>query len=633
MAIKDNIWNMFVAAMVHDIGKLSGDPKFGKHENLRYIGKEFLGDENIFDDILGREVVDLIENHHNGLIDQNDPFTLNCIKLADRIQKSLHGIEETEEFYKIKSLQFYPYYKYPITWEKNKTIDILKSISEELKNGVNVLRSILSIQNKLGYYPHTRYIPHISLAIHHQLSAVLSIFLYQNLKASNLDDFKFYVVQVNPDQVSLFYRLRDVIAHKNIARELTNRIYRELFVDYANSLRGIMPVHNPFVFYSIDGIVFLHNDYERIISSLQKIVNTVEGLRSLNVRIIEYTIPINKILKTSYADPSDIKFFEENFSILSNEIIKYEKNLQERCELCGKSIKELYEDDKNNKLCKACYNLRNNFSSKIDIDEVSKKKKAERIEDERIAYVFLTFPDDLIIHSKEIAKEKMINSFIRLNFLTPESINPSKIGLMEFLQALMEIKNFQSDLEGAIKEIKLQTNEEYSAFVVYELPNSMLYLLREDLFWKYFIGYLHEVRSEFKLDSSAKIILCRPKTPFWSLIKDASNYVKGDVFYDISGGNVIMFTTDEVNKIRELAEKAKRYKVFPTQLERVSEVALYTTKDELELEIDARSDRLRGFEKELKEGIEKIDNIVGSEGRNKEKRSIFIKYIAKLARR
>ncbi|HID26471.1 MAG TPA: HD domain-containing protein, partial [Methanosarcinales archaeon] len=121
MAIKDNIWNMFVAAMVHDIGKLSGDPKFGKHENLRYIGKEFLGDENIFDDILGREVVDLIENHHNGLIDQNDPFTLNCIKLADRIQKSLHGIEETEEFYKIKSLQFYPYYKYPITWEKNKT--------------------------------------------------------------------------------------------------------------------------------------------------------------------------------------------------------------------------------------------------------------------------------------------------------------------------------------------------------------------------------------------------------------------------------------------------------------------------------------------------------------------------------
>lgn len=631
MAIKDNIWNMFVAAMVHDIGKLSGDPKFGNHEKLRYVGKEFLGDESIFDNILGSEVVDLIENHHNGLI-PNDPLTLNCLKLADRIQKSLHGIEKIKEFDKIKSLQFYPYYKYPIIWEKNQAIDILKSISEELKRGVNV-RSILSIQKKLGDYPHTRYIPHISLAIHHQLSAVLSIFLYQNLKESNLDDFKFYVVQVTPDQVSLFYRLRDVIAHKNIAQKLIDKIYRELFVDYAKLLRGIMPVHNPFVFYSIDGIVFLHNDYERIISSLQKIVDIVEGLRSLNVRIIEYTISINKILKTSYADPSDIKFLVENFSILSNEIIKYEKNLQEGCELCGMSTKDLYEDDKNNKVCKACYNLRNNFSSKIDIDEVSKKKMAERIEEERIAYVFLTFPDDLITHSKEIAKEKMINSFIRRNFLTPESINPSEIGLMEFLQALMEIKDFQSDLENAINEIKLRTNEEYSAFVVYELPNSMLYLLREDMFWKYFIGYLHEVRFLFKLDSSAKIIFTPKKTPFWSLIKDASNYVKGDVFYDISGGNVIMFTTDEVNKIRELAEKAKKYKVFPTQLERVAEVALYTTKDELELEIDARSDRLRGFEKELKEGLEKIDKIVGSEGRNKEKRSIFIKYIAKLARR
>ncbi|MFQ6062839.1 MAG: HD domain-containing protein [Methanosarcinales archaeon] len=279
----------FVAAMVHDIGKLSGDSKFGKHENLRYIGKEILGDESIFDDILGSEVVDIIENHHNGLIDQNDSLTLNCIKLADRIQKSLHGIEEIDEFYKIKSLQFYPYYKYPITWEKNKAIDILKSISEELKRGVNV-RSILSIQKKLGYYPHTRYIPHISLAIHHQLSAVLSFFLYQNLKASNLDNFKFYVVQVTPDQVSLFYRLRDVIAHKNIARELTNRVYRDLFADYAKLLRGIMPFHNQFVFYSIDGILAIQSGREPALSAVDQPADAEEsGLNRAKVALKFYT--------------------------------------------------------------------------------------------------------------------------------------------------------------------------------------------------------------------------------------------------------------------------------------------------------------------------------------------------------
>jgi hypothetical protein len=95
-----------------------------------------------------------------------------------------------------------------------------------------------------------------------------------------------------------------------------------------------------------------------------------------------------------------------------------------------------------------------------------------------------------------------------------------------------------------------------------------------------------------------------------------------------------MFSDTEINGtngIRRLASDAKKYGIWRAQLNALSAVALQTSLEELILEIDNRTDRL----KELREPIKTAVRALGSEGsslKNQEKRAVFFKYIAGLTR-
>ena len=80
--------------------------------------------------------------------------------------------------------------------------------------------ALLHVQRRFRCYPHTSYIPHISLAFHNRFMAVLFYLAYRaliDLQAEGkdhtaLEELKFSVLTATPDPLHLFYRLRDVRA-------------------------------------------------------------------------------------------------------------------------------------------------------------------------------------------------------------------------------------------------------------------------------------------------------------------------------------------------------------------------------------------------------------------------------------
>lgn len=94
-----------------------------------------------------------------------------------------------------------------------------------------------------------------------------------------------------------------------------------------------------------------------------------------------------------------------------------------------------------------------------------------------------------------------------------------------------------------------------------------------------------------------------------------------------------MFTATDVNTIRNLATAASAERVTSAQLNGLVRVALRATLPELFLEIDvkAREGKLgrQRFAGQLKNGLDALKS--GDDFTGRERRAIFIKYIAKLA--
>ena len=93
-----------------------------------------------------------------------------------------------------------------------------------------------------------------------------------------------------------------------------------------------------------------------------------------------------------------------------------------------------------------------------------------------------------------------------------------------------------------------------------------------------------------------------------------------------------MFKDAEVMSIRSLADTARRERVPQSQLQTLVQAALGSRLEELRMEIDVRQKEGKignAFPGLLKQELERLK---GENLRDREKRSVLIKYIAKLSR-
>ncbi len=629
--------NGFVASMLHDIGKLAlNDQKEWPehHWDLETIGK--MKDIDIdFCSILGKDVLEIIKTHH-GNVQQDGKFKKRydisklsnaqiALALADKIESSLTERDEGNgKFNKLNNIvKFNPFYGNPSDIKKHEAHGLLKEIEKKLLS--HDVETLMEIQKIILRYPYQHYYPHISLGIHHRLTAALYILLYHNLihlkSPIELREFTVYLIEVDLQPMNLFYRLRDIVAYSEIAEQISSGLFRKYFKNYID-LVNFKPSTNPFTFYYKDGMVFLSD--ERLKKQLSDILQGIQGINSLDVRTLTLTFPIdwkqvNDNEYSIYLNPKSSIYHITQESLISERVFAPFEEAFQHCESCGIPITSHTEE----RLCNDCKELRNRFSSKIDIDKVSTDNGANF----KIAYVFLNLPD-LLYHAKEIAEKVLINRFTMEVRLSPGDIQPTRYGFLEFLQALQEMKEFQEKMEGTTKDMRKEQEEKPISNILFQTSERMCVVLREDFLWE-FIGSLNAHRYDLQLNSSTTVFITRKKTPLWSLMKRVSEYVEGDTLYDVTRGEVIMFSARETQYIRELAMEALRRGVPQFQLNRLSKFALHTNIDELMLEIDRSADRLRGLERLLKDKLQGLE-YEGKEFQHAEKRSVFLKYVADL---
>jgi len=440
-----------------------------------------------------------------------------------------------------------------------------------------------------------------------------------------LQQFKFSIIRVQPNFMDLFYRLRDVMVCQRLNRKLNENIYKQIYSEFGKDLFGIQPWYNPFVFYSEDSMVYIHDKHDKFKQGLIIAFASIEGVRYIELECTDFRLAIewdsDRLPKRINLDSVD----RRKETIVSKKLFSFVKSSMVRCELCQIPYNKdfLKPDDKGNLICGDCLILRT-ITSGIDLDRVSQSKEGEK----RVAFVFVTFPDDLLEHAKDVADNVLIPQFyerIRL----PQKIESTQSGLYEYLQSLLDIQRFDETLKEETKKIK--GDDKFSANTLFVFPTLKVFLFREDKVWE-FLGILNSERLKMQLKMGLKVFICDAKTPFWSLIEGAASHSDIDIFYDVSGEVITMFTGEEVRHIRRIAEMAKNKRVWPTQIHQVSQVALKTSMDELLLEIDIRRDRLKGIEQELKNSLKRLVK-TESEYLDREKRAVFIKYIANLSKR
>ncbi len=633
----------FIAAALHDIGKLAlKNNTWAQHEDLRVVGKRTGID---FVELLGENAVDLICIHHGnvrkGVFDLSKLSNIEyALALSDKIQSSMYPRKEVEERIgkieldrmKNRERYFTPYYGPLKRWDEGAAKGCLNGLIDELNklgrfkersNHGRWAKDILKVQNKLLNYPSLTFMPHLSLAMHHQLSAALFLFLcdelekYDDLK--DLREFKFSVIDITPELLKTFYRMRDVSGMHSITEELSTKVVEKLFGQYRRKLNGIPnKKSNPFLFYNKNSFVLVHPSPRVVLETLRELSNELDLFYSLTVTVNEYVCEIDRKPDEEtgiFAKGQPVR--KRRYTILSDKILSNELHPAYVCMACGKPIEgDKKEDDKGHILCDLCRNIRKK-STGYDLDVFGGSG-------ERLSYIFLTLPDDLIKHSKEVAEERLISRFLNECKIDPYSIPPTDCGILEYLQALRELSLFQDDVDGLI-------TGDYET-TLFKSPQFTGYLFREteDQPWD-FIRYLNVKRSDMGLNPSMVLMSCNTKTPFWSLIESMPTYnnSKGDFIYDISGGSVTMFQSVEVSKIRELAEIARKNNVTSTQLNNLSDVSMNTNVDELLLELDVRKDRLSRFGERLADAI-KQPEMSGNEYQSRIKRAVFIKYIGKL---
>ena len=653
------VWDGFGATLIHDIGKIaelttvfspmqarfSAKGRTLSHTDLREIIPECFkhlrigGSPQIPDPWYG-----LIKKEFRSPPAGRAAAVQAALSLADRISKQIQGelysrLENSEWLRQHSDVRqalsrdalpthFYSYWKDPKLWDASEADRAFEQICRTLA-GNPTPEALVVLQNVMNDFPHTRYVPHLSLRLHDLLAASLFYFIYRALREvgewKKLTEFAFYAFEVSPDLLDVFYRLRDVLACSRQASEFYRHLFAELFAPWERDLPGITAEHNPFVFYESQGLVFLYPDFGTARAGLETALNAVPALRRIETSCNRFAVDLKYVGPHWDLGPVTSESFVESLPAKSLE--DFAPRAGARCEACGRVALpgELTEDDKGNLLCESCRASRRGGSG-IDLDAVSMAGKMS----DRIAYVFVTLPPDLRTHAAEIAGKRLIPDFWSDHHLPPNYQLPAtEQHVYEYLQALLALQQFDAALWEGVQVIRLESGPN-AAHILFENPSSKAIVVHEDYFWE-LLEFIHHQKQKLKLECSVRAVISPPKAPFWSLVELATKHQARDTLWDISKGAIHMFSDAEIISIRQLAREAQRYRIWRNQLNALSSIALQTSLEELILEIDNRTDRL----KELRDPLKKALRALMSEGsplKDQEKRAVFFKYVAGLTR-
>lgn len=625
----------FVASMLHDIGKLALDDnkQWPRHGDLELIGQEH--DIN-FKRILGADVLEIIRTHHgnarshkNGKDKLYDISTLNtaqiALAVADKMESSLAAQDNGQDISRtVQIAKFNPFFGSPRDFEIKEAHHFLKDIANQLQRGLDV-QNLIDVQSRILRYPSKHYLPHISLGVHHRLTAALYLFLYNKISHLNspteLKEVAFYLTEIDPEPMRLFYRLRDAVVYSDIAEKIIEQLFRKHYTKYLRDV-SFRPRCNPFGFYYGSSMIFLSD--EPLTFILHDILEEMRWLNSIRISTLEMTFPVlwekkNGSIYLIYFHAKNTRFNLREASIVPERIMTFDRGAYQRCERCGIPIQVSGES-----LCNDCSVLRSRSSTGTSIDEISQKEGKSA----RVAYIFLNHPA-LMSHAREVARDILINRFVRETRIPQRSINPTQYGFLEYLQALLELEEFQQKIWDETEKMDKEAKERVT-IPLFRTEENLCIAVREDYLWE-LLDHINVRRSDLQLASSATIFIAQRKTPFWNLMNAAGTYKSQDVLYNVTRGETIMFSAEEINKIREMAAEAMRRHVSSHQFNYLSKFALRTTSAELGLELDRRADRLRGLNEELKRSIDNLQ-FEGKDLKDKEKRSVFLKYIGDLVK-
>ena len=635
-------WDGLAASLIHDIGKVAEistvapivQAKLGRGETLSHTKHLLMLIEEGYKQfsISGAPQIpelwyDLIKKRASS---EDATGTLHrAHKLADRISKHMQGEAYSSAEASLPRggmpTAFYPYFGVPLTWSPQDADKLFAELCRALSDKPSV-KNLLSIQNLLSGFPHSRYVPHLSLQLHDLFTTSLFYFIYRRLRDAeepeNITEFEFFTFEIALDLLDVFYRLRDVLACAKQSKEFYKHVYSELFAPWESDLSGMSPDHNPFVFYSSQGFVFLYPDLRTARLALEKSLRAGTVLRRAEVRCSRFVIEIRERDRPGVVRTES--FLE---SVPAPSLADFAADSGQRCEGCQRIVPvgELKEDDKGSLICEKCRANRREGSG-IDLDLVSNAGSGSN----RVAYVFVTLPPGLRRHAADVAQTSLIPNFWSQNQLPAALRLPAtEQHVYEYLQAVLAIRDFDAALEEGVKVIRAEKGQN-AAHVVFQNPSSKAIVVHEDYFWE-LLDFIHYQKQKLRLECSVRAVICPPKTPFWSLVELATQHQPADILWDVSKGAIHMFSNSEIASIRQLARDAQKYHIWRAQLNALSAVALQTSLEELVLEIDNRSDRL----KEMRDPIKNAVRALGSEGsplKDQEKRAVFFKYIAGLTR-
>ena len=637
------IWEWFAAALLHDLGKtiLDEEGKWGRgreHARLDVTRSPALESEVArfdFDALLSPDIAAKVQAHHDHITTDSD-LALVAMVIADRVQKAMHGIPQGKGAQELKKKPpFNPYYgELVVGWESETAADVLWDVVSDLEPvaGKLTMDALLHVQRRFRCYPHTSYIPHISLAFHHRFTAVLFYLAYRELSKlqaegkdhTALKALKFSVITATPDPLHLFYRLRDVRAHEVIVHELRRGLYERVFKQHEADLPSMGVGSNPFEFFTGDSLVIVYHPGEVIVESLREIVGKSSALRSLSVEMVDYMAPLSwrENGGLNFVRPAEVKQPLSESPLVSPSLLIFPRQSLARCQRCNVPLAEAPTEGG---LCEACAMLMER--GLLDLHWVAAGNGGEGAPEGKLAYVFIKLPP-LREHAVAVVRQRLLpqveKARARLGATVP-ALQPTKRGIFEYLQAVMEMDEFRRVLDRFDAKI----------YGLARFPDLLIYVMHEDRFWP-FLDFVNQERGRLKLDTALRAIICHPKTPFWSLMDRFTIYEPGDLYYDTSEGSVVMFTPEEIKQIREIAKEAEQNWRSAAQLNALVHFARTHSLEELLLEIDVRA-RHRKLARSLPEPLKKALQTLkydekDDESKRRLKRAKFIDYIAKLAR-
>lgn len=298
-----NQW--LIGALLHDIGKvqINASGRWSRHELLREPLRS----------VVGEELAAIIATHHKGS-PRSGPFRRRSLILADRLQKSIAMAIpfEADDRY-IETLKALwppigaPLYGAPVVWTAARAQKLADRIAAELScDQTPGVAAALDVQDLMTSYPHTNYLPHLCLGTHNRLTGALFCLVWRFLRNHPRAEspviflggfernFSFSLVTIKPSPAAVW---DEAWGSEELSR-LREHVYRSTVQQLPAGLSPAMSVDaNPFDFSVGRSLIWLWDRPDDVTEAAQRFANataapdlhiTVQTLSSVSA---ERTVP------------------------------------------------------------------------------------------------------------------------------------------------------------------------------------------------------------------------------------------------------------------------------------------------------------------------------------------------------